>query len=196
EVQWVQELFPESTSYLDVYDRHGLLTKRSVFAHCIHLSDDDFDLMHKRGAGIVFCPTSNLFLGSGLFNLAKAERNKVKVGMATDIGGGTSFSMLQTLSEAYKIQQLRDHQLSPFKSLYLATLGGARTLDLDNLIGNFKPGKEADFVVLDYNATPLLSKRLKRCKTLIEKIFVMQMLGDDRVVKNVHILGDEAYRRK
>ncbi len=196
EVQWVQDLFPESTSYLDVYDRHGLLTKRSVFAHCIHLSDDDFDLMHRRGAGIAFCPTSNLFLGSGLFNLEKTEQNKVKVGMATDIGGGTSFSMLQTLSDAYKIQQLRDHQLSPFKSLYLATLGGARTLDLDDLVGNFKPGKEADFVVLDYNATPLLCKRLKRCKTLTEKIFVIQMLGDDRVVKNVHILGHEAYRRK
>ena len=196
EVQWVQGLFPESTSYLDVYDHHGLLTKRSVFAHCIHLSDGDFDLMHKRGAGIAFCPTSNLFLGSGLFNLAKAEQSKVKVGMATDIGAGTSFSLLQTLSDAYKIQQLRDHQLSPFKSLYLATLGGAQTLDLDDLIGNFKPGKEADFVVLDYDATPLLSKRLKRCKTLIEKIFVIQMLGDDRVVKNVHILGEEAYRRK
>ncbi len=196
EVQWVRDLFPESTSYLDVYDRHGLLTKRSVFAHCLHLSDEDFALMHKRGAGIAFCPTSNLFLGSGLFNLAKSQHYKVKVGVATDIGGGTSFSMLQTLSDAYKIQQLRGHQLSPFKSLYLATLGGARTLDLDDLIGNFKPGKEADFVVLDYHATPLLAKRLKRCKTLKEKIFVIQMLGDDRVVKNVHLLGEEAYRRK
>ncbi len=196
EVQWVQNLFPDSTSYLDVYDRHGLVTKRSVFAHCIHLSDDDYELMHKRGAGIAFCPTSNLFLGSGLFNLAEAERQKVKVGMATDIGAGTSFSLLQTLSDAYKIQQLRGHQLSPFKSLYLATLGGARTLDLDDLIGNFEPGKEADFVVLDYNATPLLSRRVKRCKTLKERIFVLQMLGDDRVVKHVHILGNEVYCRK
>lgn len=196
EVRWVQELFPESTSYLDVYDRHGLLSRRSVFAHCIHLSDDDFDLMHRRGAAIAFCPTSNLFLGSGLFDLEKAEQNSVAVGMATDVGGGTSFSMLQTLSEGYKVQQLRGHQLSPFKSFYLATLGGARTLDLDAVIGNFQPGKEVDFVVLDYNATPLLSRRLKLCKTLKEKLFVMQMLGDDRLVKNVHILGKEAYRRK
>lgn len=195
EVRWVQELFPESTSYLDVYERHGLLTGRSVFAHCIHLSDDDFALMRKRGANIAFCPTSNLSLGSGLFDLAKAERNNVTVGMATDIGGGTSFSMFQTLNEGYKVQQLRGHQLSPFTSLYLATLAGARTLDLDTVLGNFLPGKEADFVVLDYNATPLLSRRLRGCKTLKEKLFVIQMLGDDRLVKNVHILGEETYRR-
>lgn len=196
EVEWVNELFPDRSGYLDVYAHHGLLTKRSVFAHCIHLSDDELQLMHEKGAGVAFCPTSNLFLGSGLFNLAKAEDKKVKVGLATDVGAGTSFSLLQTMSDLYKTQQLRNHRLTPFKSLYLATLGGARTLDLDGLIGNFEPGKEADFVVLDYNATPLLSRRLKRCKNLTEKLFVLQMLGDDRLVKNVHILGEEAYRRE
>lgn len=196
EVEWVKELFPDRSGYLDVYAHHGLLTRRSVFAHCLHLSDDEFQLMHESGAGIAFCPTSNLFLGSGLFNLAKAEDLKVRVGLATDIGAGTSFSLLQTISDLYKTQQLRNHRLTPFKSLYLATLGGARTLDLDDLIGNFEPGKEADFVVLDYSATPLLSRRLKRCKNLTEKLFVVQMLGDDRVVKSVRVLGEEAYLRK
>ncbi len=195
EVEWVKELFPDRSSYLDVYAHHGLLTKRSIFAHCLHLNIDDFKLLHKSGAGIAFCPTSNLFLGSGLFNLARAEEQKVKVGLATDIGAGTSFSLLQTISDLYKTQQLRNHRLTPFKSLYLATLGGALTLDLDDLIGNFEPGKEADFIVLDYHATPLLARRLKRCKTLTEKLFALQMLGDDRVVKNVHILGEEVYKK-
>ena len=196
EVEWVKELFPDRSGYLDVYAHHGLLTKRSVFAHCLHLNDDEFKLMHASGAGIAFCPTSNLFLGSGCFNLAKAEDLKVKVGLATDVGAGTSFSLLQTISDLYKTQQLRNHRLSPFKSLYLATLGGAHTLDLDDLIGNFLPGKEADFVVLDYEATPLLTRRLARSKNLTEKLFALQMLGDDRAVKHVHILGEEAYRRK
>jgi len=196
EVEWVKELFPDRSSYLDVYAHHGLLTKRSIFAHCLHLVEDDFQLLHESGAGIAFCPTSNLFLGSGLFNLAMAEDHKIKVGLATDIGAGTSFSLLQTMSDLYKIQQLRDHRLSPFKSLYLATLGGAHTLDLDDLIGNFLPGKEADFVVLDYEATPLISRRLGRSKNLTEKLFALQMLGDDRVVKHVHIMGEETYRRK
>ncbi len=195
EVEWVKELFPDRSGYLDVYAHHGLLTKRSIFAHCLHLNDDDFQLLHKSGAGIAFCPTSNLFLGSGLFNLARAEEQKVKVGLATDIGAGTSFSLLQTISDLYKTQQLRNHRLTPFKSLYLATMGGALTLDLDDLIGNFEPGKEADFIVLDYHATPLLARRLKRCKNLTEKLFALQMLGDDRVVKSVHILGEEAYKR-
>ena len=195
EVEWVKELFPDRSGYLDVYAHHGLLTKRSIFAHCLHLNNDDFKLLHESGAGIAFCPTSNLFLGSGLFNLARAEEQKVKVGLATDIGAGTSFSLLQTISDLYKTQQLRNHRLTPFKSLYLATLGGALTLDLDDLIGNFEPGKEADFIVLDYHATPLLARRLNLCKNLTEKLFALQMLGDDRVVKNVHILGEEAYKR-
>ncbi len=195
EVEWVKELFPERSGYLDVYAHHGLLTKRSVFAHCLHLTEDEFKLIHESGAGIAFCPTSNLFLGSGLFNLAKAETLKVKVGLATDVGAGTSFSLLQTISDLYKTQQLRNHRLSPIKSLYLATLGGAHTLDVAAQIGNFLPDKEADFAVLDYNATPLLTRRLARSKSLTEKLFALQMLGDDRVVKNVHILGKKTYCR-
>ncbi len=196
EVKWVQELFPDCNGYLDVYDRFGLLQKHSIFAHCIHLSAEEFERLHQSGAGIAFCPTSNLFLGSGLFNLTQAETSNVNVGLGTDTGAGTSFSLLQTINEAYKTQQLRNHRLSPLKALYLATLGGARTLDLDDRIGNFQPGKEADFVVLDYRATPILSLRLERCKHLADKLFVLAILGDDRAVKATYVLGEEAYRRK
>lgn len=196
EVKWVKELFPQCSGYLDVYDHFCLLGHHSIFAHCIHLNDEEFELLHKTGSGIAFCPTSNLFLGSGLFNLTKAENKKVNVGLGTDTGAGTSFSLLQTINEAYKTQQLRGHRLSPLKSLYLATLGGARTLDLDDVIGNFSPGKEADFVVLDYRSTPILDLRLKRCSQLADKLFVMAILGDDRAVKATYVLGKEAYRRK
>ena len=196
EVKWVSNLFPQRSSYLDVYNHFELLGRHSIFAHCIHLNDDAFDQLNDSGSGIAFCPTSNLFLGSGLFNLSKAQEKKVNVGFGTDIGAGTSFSLLQTISEAYKIQQLRAHQLSPLKSLYLATLGGARTLDLDSAIGNFEPGKEADFVVLDYRATPLLTLRLESCKQLVDKLFALAILGDDRAVKATYLLGKEAYRRK
>jgi guanine deaminase len=125
----------------------------------------------------------------------KAEEEKVKVGLATDIGAGTSFSLLQAMGDLYKTQQLCSYRLTPFKLLYLATLGAARVLDLDDLIGNFKPGREADFIVLDYAATPLLARRLSRCRNISEKLFVLQMLGDDRLVKSVHLLGEEAYWR-
>jgi len=195
EVQWVKELFPQCSGYLDVYDHFGLLGKHTIFAHCLHLNDKEFAVLHKTGSGIAFCPTSNLFLGSGLFNLSKAQSKCVNVGFGTDIGAGTSFSLLQTINEAYKTQQLRGHQLSPLKSFYLATLGGARTLDLDSAIGNFESGKEADFVVLDYRSTPLSALRIEGCSRLADKLFVLAILGDDRAVKATYILGQEAYRR-
>ena len=195
EVAWVKELFPGSRDYLDVYHRHYLTGRRSVFAHGIHLSDDEFKCLHETGSGIAFCPTSNLFLGSGLFNLDRAEQFKVNVALGTDVGGGTSFSMLQTIAEAYKVQQLRKRKLSPLKSLYLATLGGARTLDIADSIGNFEVGKEADFVVLDYAATPLIDLRIKACKNLFEKLFVLTMLGDDRAVRATYALGKPVYSR-
>jgi len=195
EVEWVETLFPQCSGYLDVYDHFGLLGRHSIFAHCIHLNDDEFALLHNTGSGIAFCPTSNLFLGSGLFNLSLAENRQVNVGFGTDIGAGTSFSLLQTIGEAYKIQQLRGHQLSPLKSMYMATLGGARTLDLDSVIGNFESGKEADFVVLDYRATPILALRLERCTRLADKLFALAILGDDRAVKATYVLGKEAYHR-
>lgn len=195
EVKWVKKLFPQCSGYLDVYNHFGLLGNRSIFAHCLHLNDEEFELLHKTGSGIAFCPTSNLFLGSGLFNLSMAEKKNVNVGFGTDIGAGTSFSLFQTINEGYKIQQLRGHQLSPFKSMYLATLGGARTLDLDSAIGNFEQGKEADFVVLDYRSTRLSALRFERCRQLKDKLFALAILGDDRAVKATYILGQEAYVR-
>ena len=137
--------------------------------------------------------TSKLAIGG---TLARAEQAAVKVGLATDIGAGTSFSLLKTMAEAYKIQQLRNHALTPFKSYYLATLGGARTLGLHDSIGNFEVGKEADFVVLDYRATPLLDLRIQGCRTLAARLFALAMLGDDRVVKTTYLLGEAAHCRE
>lgn len=195
EIAWVKELFPEQTSYLDVYDHHKLLGKRSVFAHGVHLCEDECQRLADTDSAIAFCPTSNLFLGSGLFNLPQAEQYKIKVGMGTDVGAGTSFSMLQTLNEAYKVMQLQGKKLHPFKSFYLATLGGAQALALDQHIGNLEPGTDADFVVLDYNATPLLKYRMAQTSSLEERLFVMMTLGDDRAVKHTFAMGQLVHSR-
>jgi len=190
EIAWVADLFPESKGYLDVYDQKQLLGRRSVFAHGVHLHDDECQRLHDTGSAIAFCPTSNLFLGSGCFNLTQAEHFDVNVGMGTDVGAGTSFSMLTTMNEAYKTQQLRGDKLDPFKSLYLATLGGAVALDLEGIIGNFSVGAEADFIVLDYKGTDLMERRISRCNTLDEKLFALSILGDDRHVKATHVMGE------
>ncbi|MFQ3246502.1 MAG: guanine deaminase [Arenicella sp.] len=190
EIDWVRELFPDSKDYLDVYHKHHLTGRRSVFAHGVHLSDDECQCLADTKSSVAFCPSSNLFLGSGLFNLKQAEEFSYAVGLGSDIGAGTSLSMLQIMSEAYKTQQLRGDGLSPFKSFYLATLGGARVLDLENTIGNFKVGNEADFVFLDYHSTPLMQLRLSHCQSLQEKLFALSVLGDDRTVGATHILGE------
>ena len=195
EVAWVAELFPWSRSYLDVYDRFGLLRERAVYAHCIHLDERDRKRMGETGAVAAFCPTSNLFLGSGLFDLAAADASGMRVGLATDVGGGTSFSMLQTLNEAYKVLQMGGQSLSPWRALYLATLGGARALYLDDTIGNFEQGKEADFTVLDPTGTALMERRLARVTDLLERLFVLMMLGDDRAVAATYLMGDRVHAR-
>ncbi|WPP01397.1 guanine deaminase [Pseudomonas sp. HR96] len=195
EVEWVKALFPERKNYLDVYDHYQLLGERSVLAHGVHLCDQECARLAETGSAIAFCPTSNLFLGSGLFDLAKAEKHKVNVGLGTDVGGGTSFSLLQTLNEAYKVMQLQGEKLSPFKSLYLATLGGARALRLEDRIGTLQPGTDADFVVLDYNATPLLSYRIKQSKAFEETLFVLMTLGDDRTVSETFAAGRLVHKR-
>lgn len=195
EVEWVKALFPERKNYLDVYDHYQLLGERSVLAHGVHLCDDECARLAETGSAIAFCPTSNLFLGSGLFNLPQAERFKVNVGLGTDVGGGTSFSLLQTLNEAYKVMQLQGEKLSPFKSLYLATLGGARALRLEDRIGTLQPGSDADFVVLDYNATPLLSYRISQSKSFEETLFVLMTLGDDRTVLETYAAGRKVHQR-
>ncbi|WP_077341902.1 guanine deaminase [Pseudocolwellia agarivorans] len=190
EIEWVKSLFPDSENYLDVYDKSNLLGRRSVFAHGVHLHDDECQRLSDTESAIAFCPSSNLFLGSGLFNLKQAEEFNVNVGLGSDIGAGTTFSMLSTLNEGYKTQQLRGDKLSPYKSFYLATLGGAIALDLEGTIGNFVKGAEADFIVIDTKATPLMERRMQHCKTLTEELFILSMLGDERHVIATHIMGE------
>jgi guanine deaminase len=195
EVDWVARLFPDSRSYLDVYDSHGLLGPRSIYGHCIHLDQQDRERMAASGAAIAFCPTSNLFLGSGLFNLEDASRQDIRLGLATDVGAGTSFSMLRTLAEAYKVCQLGGQRLTPLKAFYLVTLGAAESLYLDHRIGNFARGKEADFVVLDLAATELMQCRMDNASSLEERLFALMMLGDDRCVQATHVMGKRQYSR-
>ena len=195
EVDWVAKLFPDSRSYLDVYHQYELLRERSVLAHCIYLDETDQKLMASSGAAASFCPSSNLFLGSGLFNIKRYEEQDINVGIGTDVGGGTSFNMLQTLSEAYKVSQLLDNQASTFQCFYWATLGGAKSLYIDDRIGNFEVGKEADFVVLNFDSTPLIERRLKNTEDLAEKLFAVQMLGDDRSISATYIMGQALYKK-
>jgi guanine deaminase len=195
EVAWAAKLFPQRRSYLDIYDYYGLLGERSIYAHCIHLDSTDRQRMAETGAAIAFCPTSNLFLGSGLFSLDETRKHDIKLGIATDVGGGTSFSILQTLNEAYKVCQLAGQSLSPMKAFYLATLGGAESMYLDAQLGNFEVGKEADFVVLDLQATPIMERRMARAESIEDRLFALMMLGDDRCVEATHIMGVCQYSR-
>lgn len=194
ECEAVAGRFADALDYLDVYDRFGLVGDRSVFAHCVHMSDRALARMASAGSGIAHCPTSNLFLGSGLFGFARADAHGVKVGIGSDVGAGTSFSILATLGEAYKVAQLRGESLDPFRALYLATAGGARVLGLGDRIGGLQPGQEADFVVLDPAATPLLARRTARMP-LHDRLFALQILGDDRTVARTYVTGRLAYSR-
>lgn len=195
ECAWVAELFPTARSYLDVYDQAGLVGERSVFAHGIHIDDEDRRRLATSASALSFCPTSNLFLGSGLFNYSAAVRAGVRIGLGTDVGAGTRFGLPATAAEAYKVARLQDYALDPFEALYLATLGGARALHLDDRIGNFTPGKEADCVLLDYNATPLVARRIAGAADLADKLFALLMLGDERVVAATYVLGEKVYDR-
>ena len=194
ELAWVGELFPERGSYLDVYDAHGLVGARSVFAHGIHLENSECNRLAEAGAAVAFCPSSNLFLGSGLLDLQRLEGHGVTVGMGTDVGAGTSFSQLRTLADAYKVLQLQGQSLDPVHAFYLATLGGARALRLDDQIGNFTPGKFADFCVLDLCATPLIARRLSMTSSIVEVLFALMILGDEQVVAATYIAGECRYR--
>ena len=194
EIDQVAALFPDAKDYLDVYERHGLVGPRSVFAHAIHLDEGAMGRLGKAGAAVAFCPTSNLFLGSGLFDLALADRCGVRVGMGTDVGGGTSFSLLDTLSEAYKVGQLRGTNLDPLRALYLATAGGAEALGIRARVGALEVGQEADFIVLDPAATPLLARRTAGAD-LADKLFALQILGDDRAVAAAYVKGRPAHVR-
>ncbi|MEL5467926.1 guanine deaminase [Serratia nevei] len=194
EVAWVKSLFPQSQSYLDVYHRYGMTGGKSVFAHCLHLEEQEWDCLCETRSAIAFCPTSNLFLGSGLFDLQQAWRKRVKLGIGTDVGAGTSFNMLRTLGEAYKVGQLQHYRLSAVEAFYHATLGGARALSLDDKIGNFDVGKEADFVVLDPAVTPLQQLRYANSATPAEQGFVLMTLGDERNIYRTYVDGKVVYQ--
>ena len=205
EVISVEMLFPECQGYLDVYDQAGLVTEKSIFAHGVQLSDQEFARLSAAKSAISFCPTANLFLGSGLFRLqqAKSGTMPVKVGLASDVGAGTSLSLLQTANEAYKIAQLQGKSLSSFEALFLATLGGATALSLEDKLGNFAVGKEADFIVLDPQATPTLKLRnqgnlpANTLTQIADITFALMMMGDDRAVEATYIMGEKVgnYRK-
>ncbi|RYY04919.1 MAG: guanine deaminase [Gammaproteobacteria bacterium] len=195
EIAWIKQLFPNARDYLDVYDSFGLLGPRSIFGHGIHLSDVELNRLAETQSGIAFCPTSNLFLGSGLLDVARIEAAKIPLSIATDVGGGTSFSLLRTLAEAYKILQLQGQKLHPLKGLYMATLGNARALHLDSHIGNFAPGKEADFVVLNLSPTPLQLSRHKKTSCLADTLFALMTLGDEHNIARTYIMGKLAFSR-
>jgi len=195
EVAWVRQLFPDRRGYLDVYDHYNLLRRRAVLAHGIWLDDGEMSRLAQSEAALVHCPTCNLVMGSGLFDLPRATAAGVRVALGTDVGGGTSFGMLRVLDEAYKVAQLRRHNLSPLRAFYLATLGGARALDLDGRIGSFRPGNEADFVILDPAATPLLARRTSAAKSLAERLFLFATLGDDRAIAATYLMGKLSHQR-
>lgn len=197
EVAWIKELFPERASYLDVYDHHGLCGKRAVFGHGIWLGDDELQRLHEADAAIAHCPTSNFFLGSGMFDITRAIRadRPVRVGLGTDLGAGTSFSVLQTLNEAYKAAQLNRHPLSAAHAYYLATRGSAAAMHLEDKVGSIAPGMEADLVVLDMRSTPLIAFRMDEARDFAEQLFVQMILGDDRAVQATYVAGRPAYAR-
>ena len=195
EVKWVADLFPGHRSYLDVYEHYGLLRRRAVYGHCIHLDDDDRARMAETGAVASHCPTSNLFLGSGLFDFEKAKQAEMPVALGTDVGGGTSFSMLQTMNEAHKVARMSGHHLTASRMFWLATAGAAQALGLEETIGTLRPGAEADFIVLDPEATPLLGRRTALAQSPEEWLFAFAMLGDDRAVLATYAAGRQAHRR-
>ena len=191
EIKLVAKLFPEATSYLDVYDRAGLLGPRSVFGHCIHMADAEIARMAESGSVAAFCPTSNLFLGSGLFDAARLTEAGVRIALATDVGGGTSYSMLRTAAEGYKVLQLNRQSWPALNAFYRMTLGNARALSLDDRIGSVETGKEADLVVLDSRATPAMAHRMESAKGDLEvELFALITMGDDRAVKQTYVAGE------
>lgn len=190
EIRWVAELFPDARSYLDVYDRYGLLRPGAVYGHAIHLDDDDRRRLADSGAAVAHCPTSNLFLGSGLYDFARSDAQRVPLTLATDVGGGTSFSMLRTMSAAHKVARMGGFHLDALRMFYLATRAGAKALGWADRVGSFQAGNEADFIVLDPAATPLLARRSERAQTLEEQLFAFAMLGDDRAIAHVYLMGE------
>lgn len=189
EIELVSRLFPNSLDYTHVYEQYGLLGPKTLLGHCVHLSEREIGALCDTGSVAVFCPSSNLFLGSGLFDYDKLDESGVRIAIASDIGGGTSISMLQTTSDAYKICQLNGFSLNPLESLYRLTLGNSRAVGLDHDIGSLQTGRFADIAVLDAHSTPAMALRMEGVEDIIEEVFVLQMMGDDRAVQQTYIAG-------
>jgi len=192
EIAAVKQLYPDDASYTAVYERFGLLGPRSLFGHCIHLDHTEVALLRDTQSVAVFCPTSNLFIGSGLFDYARLAAAGVRIALATDVGGGTSYSMLRTAAEAYKVMQLRGQNLPALSAFDLMTRGNAAALGLDGEIGAIVPGAFADLVVLDARATPAMAHRMEVARSLEDELFVLMTLGDDRAVRQTYIAGRAA----
>jgi guanine deaminase len=194
EIAFTQELYPWSKDYTDVYEHYGLLGSRTLLGHCIHLSEREADALSSAGSIAVFCPTSNLFLGSGLFDYQRyrARPRPIRIATATDIGGGTNYSMLRTMDEAYKVIALQGEKLNPLASFWQLTRGNAAALSLDDRIGTLETGTDADITVLDASATPAMRLRMETVTSLAEELFLLQTLGDDRCVREVYVAGQPA----
>jgi len=194
EIAFTQQLYPWSRDYTDIYEHYGLLGPRALLGHCIHLSEREADALSQSGSVAVFCPTSNLFLGSGLFDYHRYRKRPkpLRIGAASDVGGGTGYSMLRTMDEAYKVIALNGEKLNPLASFWQLTLGNAAALGLEDRIGTLEPGTDADIVVLDSRATPGMALRMETVKTLAEELFLLQTLGDDRSVVETYVAGRAA----
>jgi len=189
EVEWALGLFPEARDYLDTYERFGLLEAGAVYGHAIHLTGRERARLKEADASLVHCPTSNSFIGSGLFDMAGLMAEGQRIGLATDTGGGSSFSMLRTMASAYEIGQLRGASLHPAQLHWLATAGSARALLLDDRIGNLFVGAEADLIVLDLQSTAAIRQRAARARSEWELLFPTVMMGDDRAVRAIWVNG-------
>lgn len=189
EIAWVRDLYPNARDYLDTYEAHGLLGARALYGHAIWLEPRERARLREVGAGLVHCPTSNCFIGSGLFDMAGLKASGLKIGLATDTGGGSSFSMLRTMASAYEVAQLRGTALHPAQLWWLATQGSAQVLHADHLIGNIAPGLEADLVVIDPASTPAIAQAVARAENVWQELFATIMMGDDRAISAVWVAG-------
>lgn len=190
EIAWVQELFPTARDYLDTYEQHGLLGAKGLYGHAIHLTPREIDRLSDVGAAVVHCPTSNTFIGSGLFDVMGLASRGLRVGLATDTGGGSSFSMLRTMAAAYEIAQLRGAALHPSQLMWLATEGAAQALHMGGAIGHLGVGATADITVLDLSSTPAIAQRSQTAVDFWDALFPTIMMGDDRAIKDVWVAGE------
>lgn len=194
EIAWVKKLFPDCPDYFAVYEKYNLTRERALFGHGIHLNDREINAVKQSGSSIISCPTSNLFIGSGLFPYFKLKEKNIPIAIASDVGGGTSLNLFRNQAELYKIMQLQGHNLNVFECLYLCTQGAACALKLEDKIGNLNTGTEADFIEIDLDSIPVLAQRISHSKNLAETLFAMMILADERVIKKTYVSGNLVYQ--